>query len=137
MKWVGMSIGVAFGLAAHSSSAVPQTADSKLDVTPITPPTLSYPVLADIFGISGYCEVRFSVDERGLPFNILPQCTSNLFCYEAKKSISEAVFKPAYDNGIPRVRHKLVYPLRFTPYGVDPDSLNRSSLKPCQKIPIS
>jgi len=88
--------------------------------------------------MSGYCEVRFSVDERGYSFNHFTSCTDYVFCYESKKAVSSVLFKPAVDdNGQSRVRTEVVYPLEYVMHRVDPGTIDRDKTKPCRKRAIS
>ncbi len=107
------------------------------DAQPLTLPRPNYPAMASFFWMSGYCEVRFAVDQEGYAFNLYPRCTDYIFCYEAKRSVSEATFKPKYMNGRPQIRDNVVYPLSFVMEGQSPDSIDESRLKPCRKHAVS
>ncbi|MFN3211541.1 MAG: energy transducer TonB [Henriciella sp.] len=88
-------------------------------------PNAKFPMIAGWLGLEGYCDVRFSVDEEGYPFAVTPSCTRRIFCFEAKRAVSESRFDPARVNGIPRIRTNLVFPLTFaferSPYDEDQD----------------
>lgn len=83
------------------------------DVQIITPPTPTYPMLANWLGVSAYCEVRFAVNEHGDPIWIRSSCTHPAFCASASTAVSEARFRPAYSDGKPRLRTDIVYPLEY------------------------
>lgn len=107
------------------------------DAQPITPPVPSYPIMAAMLGMIGYCEVRFAVDVDGYAFNLHTECTDYIFCYQSKKAVNSVRFKPAYENGYPRVRHKVVYPLEYLFDDIDRDSIDHKPVKPCRAVPIS
>jgi len=104
---------------------------------PLTMPRPVYPRMAAFFGMSGHCEVRFSVDEEGYTFNLFPSCTDYIFCFAAKRAINEVRFTPEYENGRPQVRTNIVYPLDFVVDGRTSESIDRSRMKPCRKRAIS
>jgi len=130
-------------LIAVSNFAVAQEFDDS-DAQPLSPPVPTYPVLAAVLGLDGLCSVRFSVDQQGLPFNLFTSCTEPVFCYEAKRAVSEVRFKPVYVNGHPRIREDVVYPIEFRLEQGSPEATERASARlavkteqPCQKIPVS
>jgi outer membrane biosynthesis protein TonB len=88
-------------------------------------PKAKFPMVASWLGLEGYCDVRFSVDKNGYPFAVTPSCTRRIFCFEAKRAVSESRFDPAGENGIPKIRTNLVFPLTFafegSPYEDDKD----------------
>lgn len=120
-------------LEAHGQNDEP----SPKEAVPLEQPVPSYPFLAGLFGMSGYCEVRFDVDERGYSFNHYTTCTDYVFCFQSKKAVTQVLFKPAYRHGEPRVRRNVIYPLEYIMEGDESGSVDRDRLKPCRKVPIS
>ena len=135
------------GLATALASTASSQAISGEDAQPITPPVPEYPTLAAAWGIEGYCEVRFNVDEQGNPFSLRTACTQPIFCHEAKRAVSRVKFQPAIVDGISRVRENVIYPLEFQLGSMDPETgewladeepdINRHTLKLCRKIAVS
>ncbi|MEM7493670.1 MAG: hypothetical protein AAF296_09830 [Pseudomonadota bacterium] len=121
-------------LAGHA-----QVADAPIshDARPVKPPVPSYPFLASLFGMNGYCEVRFDVDERGYSFNHFTSCTDYIFCFQSKKAVADVLFEPAMDNGEPRIRRDVLYPLEYLIEDIEPGFVDRTRLKPCRKVPIA
>ncbi len=132
-------VGVIFSAAflAALAPALAQPAKTRVEAEPITYPVPSYPNFAAWWGIIGYCEVVFSVDARGLPFSLQTSCTRPVFCYQSKKAVNEATFRPAYVNGITQPRYNVVYPLEYIFDDTDPEKLDRTQLKPCKPISVS
>lgn len=64
-------------------------------------------------GISGSCDVIFDVDTRGRPFNIVAQCTDDLFAKEAARAVSKAEFLPKIRNGVAVEQRGAIYPIEF------------------------
>ena len=75
--------------------------------TPARRPSViaTYPKRAFERGIEGECEVIFSIDEFGSPFNIKPTCTNDVFLEEAKKAVARARFEIHVVDGSPHERH--------------------------------
>ena len=138
MRWGLLVLGLTAGLLSDLQ-VVAQEADKPPpgEAVPVTPPTPSYPPMAVFFRMKGYCEVRFDVDERGYAFNLLTSCTDYVFCYQSKKAINAITFVPDYEDGRPIPRPNVLYPFQYIMEGDDPDSIDRSRMKPCRKVPIS
>lgn len=83
------------------------------EVSPINPPVPSYPSNAALRGLEGDCKVFFDVDSTGVPFNIEAECSSDAFKLESERSVAEVRFNPFIDNGLPRNRRNVVYPLVY------------------------
>ena len=78
-------------------------------------PRVEYPRRALMAGIAGTCDVAFSLDIAGRPFNVDAQCSDRVFVSAAEKAVSGAQFSPARGNdGKPVTAHGFVYPLDFT-----------------------
>jgi|GEM_PF-121382 len=84
------------------------------DATPLRPPVVSYPSTALARGITGECQVVFDVDRQGKPFNIVPDCSDDVFSRAAKKAISRVEFAPKIQEGRARERKNVVYPIVFS-----------------------
>lgn len=131
-------LAIAFAIGGSLSYGVAQESKAPpQDAIPIEIPRPSYPPMAAFFGMIGYCEVVFAVDERGYAFNLYTSCTDYVFCFQSKKAVNEALFTPAYEYGRPRVRANVVYPFEYLLEGDTPDMIDRSGLKPCRKRAVS
>jgi outer membrane biosynthesis protein TonB len=90
------------------------------DIQVLESPKTIYPVVANFFSISGYCDVLFAVNANGLPVEIQPYCSHILFCQPAREGVGRARFLPARRNGVPVKRDNIVYPMQFDIRGVAP-----------------
>lgn len=81
--------------------------------TPVRPPVASYPTDMARRGISGKCDVRFSLSTRGLPYDITASCTHPGFVKEAVRAVGRTEFLPKIQDGVPVESHNYVYPLEF------------------------
>jgi outer membrane biosynthesis protein TonB len=125
-------------LLASLSSSLPARAQTTVEAEILVPPKPEYPRFALWFGWEGYCEVRFAIDEEGHPFAVEPSCTLRNFCFQAKRSIIDAKFKPKMVDGVAVVRTKMYYPLEFVIAGSDYDSqFDPRPLKPCEERAVS
>ena len=115
IAWLGI-------LVASLSSFLPAQAETTVEAEILVPPKPEYPRFALWFGLEGYCEDRFAIDEEGHPFAVEPFCTRRNFCFQAKRSIIHAKFKPKMVGGVPAFRTKVYYPLEFVIAGSDYDS---------------
>jgi protein TonB len=86
---------------------------SDRDAQPIRPPVPSFPQRALERGIEGECEVKFDVDVRGKPYNVVATCTDSIFVSEAKRAVEKVEFAPKIERGKPAERRNVVYPLVF------------------------
>lgn len=90
------------------------------DIEVIESPKVIYPLVANFFDVSGYCDVRFAVKTHGLPVEIQPYCSHIVFCQPAREGVGRARFVPARRNGVPVKRDNIVYPMQFDIIGVTP-----------------
>lgn len=81
--------------------------------TPVRPPVASFPPEMARRGISGKCDVRFSLSPRGLPYDLAATCTHPGFEKEAVRAVSRTEFLPKIQDGMPVESHNYVYPLEF------------------------
>ncbi len=100
-------------LGRMESLAIDPVAISDRDAQPIRPPQPSYPQRAAERGTEGSCDVRFDVDTRGRPYNVVATCTDNVFKREAERSVSRVEFAPKIIRGQAAERKNVVYPLEF------------------------
>ena len=100
-------------LGRMQSLAIDPVAISDRDAQPIRPPTPSYPQRAAERGIEGSCEVRFNVDTRGRPYDVVASCTDSVFKSEAERAVSKVEFAPKIIRGKAAERKNVVYPLEF------------------------
>lgn len=149
MKAKGYRLIAALGsCAVTATSALAQDRDSQ----PLNPPQPNYPYLASLFHVEGNCDVRFSVDEEGLPFGLMTSCTHPIFCHEAERAVSRVKFLPKLVDGIPTVRTDIIYPLIFQLQSYNPETGEWENHKhgdqetyhenigpsaPCKEIPVS
>lgn len=83
------------------------------DIEALRAPAPSIPTAAITRGISGSCDVMFDVDVRGRPFNLIAQCTNDIFKAEAIRAVSTAEFLPKVRNGAPVEQRGAIYPIEF------------------------
>ena len=83
------------------------------DAVPIRPPVVVYPDRAAQRGHEGICEVRFDVDTRGSPFNVVADCSDAVFEREAVRAVRRSEFAPKIERGQPIERTNVVYPIEF------------------------
>ncbi|MEZ5945801.1 MAG: TonB family protein [Hyphomonas sp.] len=100
-------------LGRMQSLAIDPVAISDRDAQPIRPPTPSYPTRAAERGIEGTCEVRFNVDTRGRPYDVVATCSDSMFKSEAERAVSKVEFAPKIIRGKAAERKNVVYPLEF------------------------
>jgi len=86
---------------------------SSLGYQVVRPPLPVYPRRAAERGISGTCNVAFSIDPRGKPFRVSAACTDPVFVSEAESSVSKAEFAPQLVDGQFVTVTGLEYPLNF------------------------
>ncbi len=86
---------------------------SDRDAQPIRPPVPTYPQRAAERGTEGNCDVRFDVDTRGKPYNIVADCSDSIFVREAERAVARVEFAPKIIRGKPAERKNVVYPLVF------------------------
>jgi TonB family protein len=124
---------VALGATANAQS------DAEKDAYPIKPPMPSYPPMAAMLGMEGYCEVRFSVDENGYTFSLTTSCTQPIFCYQSKKAVSLAQCEPMRVGGRAVPRFDIVYPLEYRLEGEmsELDEIDMSSFGACDDRAVS
>ena len=79
----------------------------------ISPPLPVYPDAAIKRGLSGACEVRFSITPKGAPFDVRASCSDQIFERAAEKSVKKVKFVPKIHNGLPVTAKGVVYPLEF------------------------
>lgn len=83
------------------------------DAKPISPPLPTYPQELASRQIEGDCEVRFSVDTRGRPFDVEAACTHPGFQREAERAVSKVLFAPMLRKGQAMERRNVIYPIAF------------------------
>jgi len=111
----GLGLGFAIGTAVAESSDEEDDGPAN-DVEVIMPPAPDYPLLANLFGIEGYCEVRFNLIAGGKYVHVeTAACTHPIFCEEAQNAIIRAQFRVIDVPGAkyPGERRNIVYPLSF------------------------
>ena len=91
---------------------IPQQSSDR-EAQPIRPPVPSYPQRAWELGLSGSCDVRFDVDARGKPYNVVATCSDDIFKTEAERAVSRVEFAPQIVRGEAVERRNVVYPLDF------------------------
>ena len=96
------------------SLAIDPIAISDRDAQPIRPPIADYPDRALERGKEGSCDVKFNVDTRGKPKDIVATCTDSVFKRAAERAVSRVEFAPKIIRGKPAERRNVIYPLEFT-----------------------
>ena len=86
---------------------------SSRDYQVVRQPLPVYPRRAAERGISGTCNVAFSIDPRGKPFRVSAVCSDPVFVSEAESSVSKAEFAPQLADGQFVTVTGLEYPLEF------------------------
>ena len=81
--------------------------------TPVRQPLPVYPSAMASRGQEGECLVRFSLTARGVPFNVVADCSHRGFESEARRSVEKAEFLPGILKGQPAESHGFSYPLQF------------------------
>ena len=63
---------------------------------------------------SGYCKVKFDVDEKGVPFNVKTTfCTSSILSEDTSISVRKWRYSPKYENGKAVIRPNVESTVRF------------------------
>lgn len=80
---------------------------------PMSPPNVQYPRAMATKGMSGKCEVTFSLSVRGLPFDPVATCTHTGFESAALRAVKNAEFLPQIGENGPIEAHGMIYPIEF------------------------
>lgn len=94
--------------------AEPDFPTNKTEV--LEPPQPVFPMVAAMLGVSGYCEVRFSVRDYGSTVKIEDAaCTMPIFCDAAIDAIQKTKLKITDVEGAkyPGRRDNIMYPMNF------------------------
>lgn len=110
------------GTAVLFSPVVAVAEGTSRDIEVVEPPRPDYPAKAGAYGLTGICEVRFSVDVHGNSTSIQAACSHPLFCAPAKSSVARAKFRPKLEEGVPVRRNNIIYPLEFGSYWIDSET---------------
>ena len=81
--------------------------------TPVRQPVPVYPRDLAQQGVSGKCDVSFSLTMQGRPYDVTAKCTHPGFEKEAARAVSKSEFLPKIEQGMPVESHNYVYPLEF------------------------
>jgi hypothetical protein len=107
----------------------------------ITPPQPVYPSFALFFGLNGYCEVGFDLQNYTSVRVTSVSCTSKGFCFAAERAVKAASFRVIDVPGAPNPgeRKNIVYPMVFKMHGSkkEPAPSEATPLKPCVEYPVS
>ena len=79
----------------------------------VRPPVPPYPDAMARAGVEGNCEVRFDITARGLPYNVMADCTHRGFERVATRAVERAEFLPGMADGSPVGATGLTWPLEF------------------------
>lgn len=80
---------------------------------PVRRPVPDYPPVALRKGLEGSCEVNFSIDAAGRPFNVDAICTDRVFESSSERAVRKALFAAKVINGQPVGSDNLVYPIEY------------------------
>lgn len=81
---------------------------------PVIRPVPDYPERALRKNLEGDCNVKFSVDAAGRPFNVEAQCSDNVFTASSEKAVRKALFAAKVENGIAKGQDNLVFPIVYS-----------------------
>ena len=81
---------------------------------PVRNPIPDYPTRALSRELEGECEVAFSIDAAGRPYDINATCTDDVFARSSINAVERALFAARTKNGVPAGQENLVYPIQFT-----------------------
>lgn len=80
----------------------------------VSQPAPVYPKSALHRQMSGTCDVSFSLNPQGQPYNVVAACSDPIFKSSAERAVRRAQFAPAKSNdGSPREAHNMVWPLEY------------------------
>lgn len=99
--------------AGNMLSVLPQNVVLSRRAEPLSPPSVQYPRAMAAAGVSGSCEVTFSLSIRGLPFDPVATCTHAGFESAALKAVKRAEFLPQVGANGPIEAHGMIYPIDF------------------------
>lgn len=108
------------------------------DVEILKRPEVSFPAWAKLFGVSAYCEVRFTLDDYTLLTVTETSCTNKTFCGAATDGIKTADLRviDIAGTGATPGRASAVYPLEFI-FGERTEekvaALTQRELLPCEE----
>lgn len=95
-------------------AVLPKAYSGPTKAVAIRAPRVAYPRKAAMAGLTGSCDVTFSVTAAGQPFDVVALCTNDAFTRAAERAVEHAQFSPAKsDDGTPRETHGLIYPIDF------------------------
>ena len=83
------------------------------DIQPLEPPRPVYPPVAVNRGLTGKCEVSLDVTPQGKPFNVVADCTHEVFVASATEAMKAVTFPPKIVDGQVVVRTGVVYPIEY------------------------
>lgn len=83
------------------------------EAVPVRAPSPDYPPIALRQGLQGECEVRFSIDAAGRPFNVDGKCTDPVFVSSSERAVKKALFAAKVKNGVAVGQDNLVYPIVY------------------------
>lgn len=88
---------------ANIASVSPNFTVTNRDEQPIVRVSPIYPLSAN--GRTATCDVRFSLNEKGVPFNIVPNCSASVFERPVSRAVAKWKYAPKLVDGQPVVRH--------------------------------
>ncbi len=95
------------------SVGAPSVSVERKQAIPVRQPKPDYPPKALRQGLEGDCEVVFSIDAAGRPYNVNTDCSHPVFESSSKRAVQKALFAARVENGIPMGDDNLVYPVSF------------------------
>ena len=76
-------------------------------------PVPDYPSSALSRGLEGECEVVFAIDPAGRPYDLVANCTDEVFARSSVQAVRKALFAAKVSDGVPVGQKNLVYPIRY------------------------
>lgn len=83
------------------------------EAVPLRPLAVDYPHRALSRGLEGECEIGFSIDAVGRPFNIEANCSDQVFVRDSVRAVEQNQFAARIVDGVPVGQDNLVYPIQY------------------------
>mgnify|MGYP001981554005 CR=1 FL=1 len=109
---------------AEPVSAVPRTSMEQVigpvrtidrrTAVPVRNPVPDYPTRALTRNLEGHCNVTFSVDAAGRPYDLTADCSDEVFRSSSLRAVERALFAAKMSDGVPVGQDNLVYPIYYS-----------------------
>lgn len=88
--------------------------DDRYFVTVVSPPFPQYPSRAAESGIQGSCDVYLDITTKGLPENVEPICSHQIFETASRRAVKKMRFEPLIIDGVAHPMPDFAYPLEYS-----------------------